>query len=972
MRSAGWLGVAFACAGWSCALTRAEPEPVGVHQAALSVSAEVAAPVSFGRALGHQRRPTSVRLGELALVAWADARVSGSAMTAVYAARLGPTGLMDPVGVPVATGGPVGKVATATDGARALLVWDETDARSLSAQRLLPDAGLEGPRLVFPNAGASLPAAAFDGVDFVVGWVRTAGSASRAMIQRAVPATGGLRGGAVELPTTSDAVDIAVGALPGVSLVVVATALPDGGARGESFVLHVDGGLSGPTVLPAPSVFDPQVGALPDAGLFFVAWVQAGSPLYGLRVSPTGAPLDGTPIAIATSAARERALGQIAEIDGLATVPWVEAPFSMNNQLLACRVHPATGATSPTQLVSNTGREGDRPTVFAHPGMGGAGFVWTERLALGVTNNDDLFFGESTTAPVLITSSAEAQVDTTVALVGGDVLHAWHGYGVADLDVRVRPFRLDAGWLGGFDFAVVGDDTSPDLAPGPAGVSLLTFANAGDVRGARVSPQGAVDLMPRLVCGQPAIQAIPTTGFDGASWWVAWLDQRSPPSRVFTGRVTSTGALLDGDGRELLFPGSPTSLAAVRGPGQVVFAGHDVTGEVRLARAFADGGLGGSIALAIRGRRPALAFDGVTYLVGLEVTPDGGPGELVMAQRVAVEPFAPIGQPFLVHATQNANDVDVAFDGLHFVVAWFDGSTDGGASRLLAKRVDAAGQVLDANPVLLAEGSVRRVKLSSEGHGRTAVGFSRFPPALQAWRSGLVVLDQPVRPGTPCSTNAECTGMACVDGVCCNQPCGGGNPTDCLVCSVAAGGISDGVCVLRPSGQSCRASRGECDVVEACTGSVPDCPPDVVVADQTTCSAGTCLAGACTAGGVDGGAGDGGAGDGGAGDGGAGDGGAGDGGAGGGSAGGPSGGGSAGGGSAGGPSGGGSAGGGSAGGPSGGGSAGGSSAGGAEGGGSGGGTGEPVSLRVGCGCVSTPVAWLFPVLVMLVRRRRAA
>ena len=102
--------------------------------------------------------------------------------------------------------------------------------------------------------------------------------------------------------------------------------------------------------------------------------------------------------------------------------------------------------------------------------------------------------------------------------------------------------------------------------------------------------------------------------------------------------------------------------------------------------------------------------------------------------------------------------------------------------------------------------------------------------------------------GGKCSKNSDCSTGFCVDGVCCNSACGGGNKTDCQACSVAAGAAKDGTCGAAKKGLTCRAAGGACDVAEACDGVALGCPGDSVMSSGTTCraEAGTCdLAESC-------------------------------------------------------------------------------------------------------------------------------
>jgi hypothetical protein len=48
--------------------------------------------------------------------------------------------------------------------------------------------------------------------------------------------------------------------------------------------------------------------------------------------------------------------------------------------------------------------------------------------------------------------------------------------------------------------------------------------------------------------------------------------------------------------------------------------------------------------------------------------------------------------------------------------------------------------------------------------------------------------------GDPCTVAADCTIGWCADDVCCNTPCGEGDPVDNLACSITAGATTDGQC----------------------------------------------------------------------------------------------------------------------------------------------------------------------------------
>ncbi|MBI3180589.1 MAG: hypothetical protein HYZ28_00345 [Myxococcales bacterium] len=101
--------------------------------------------------------------------------------------------------------------------------------------------------------------------------------------------------------------------------------------------------------------------------------------------------------------------------------------------------------------------------------------------------------------------------------------------------------------------------------------------------------------------------------------------------------------------------------------------------------------------------------------------------------------------------------------------------------------------------------------------------------------------------GAPCSRAQQCTSGFCTDGVCCDQACDQG----CGVCAKASGARVDGECAIRPAGQVCRASAGECDLPEACSGGTATCPEDGFEPEGKLCAGGVCKSGKCVAPGSD-------------------------------------------------------------------------------------------------------------------------
>jgi alpha-tubulin suppressor-like RCC1 family protein len=81
-------------------------------------------------------------------------------------------------------------------------------------------------------------------------------------------------------------------------------------------------------------------------------------------------------------------------------------------------------------------------------------------------------------------------------------------------------------------------------------------------------------------------------------------------------------------------------------------------------------------------------------------------------------------------------------------------------------------------------------------------------------------------PPRGCSDDDECDTGFCVDGVCCDSPCGFGDDGDCEACSVAAGGSADGVCSPLAAGTACGDDNNVCTKDLCDAGGICQHPPE--------------------------------------------------------------------------------------------------------------------------------------------------
>ena len=97
------------------------------------------------------------------------------------------------------------------------------------------------------------------------------------------------------------------------------------------------------------------------------------------------------------------------------------------------------------------------------------------------------------------------------------------------------------------------------------------------------------------------------------------------------------------------------------------------------------------------------------------------------------------------------------------------------------------------------------------GPDTALVGADSASPAGAAYAFALTLT------GAPCSSPSDCTAGWCVDGVCCDSPCGGGDAGDCQACSVAAGAAEDGACGPIADGGGC-VDGDACTTADTCQG----------------------------------------------------------------------------------------------------------------------------------------------------------
>ncbi len=405
-----------------------------------------------------------------------------------------------------------------------------------------------------------------------------------------------------------------------------------------------------------------------------------------------------------------------------------------------------------------------------------------------------------------------------------------------------------------------------------------------DLYGVRVSPSGnVIDSTAIAISTAPDSQLSPKIAFNGSVYLVVWLVEKSSVWEVGAARIDTAGNVLDPGGIRITGYTTDAPDVASDGSGFLIVWSEDLNGPMQIEAARVDGlGNDGSAftvsdSLPLQSK-PSVAFDGLDYVVAwtaedsiraARVSPSGtvlDPASIVVRSGATPGSLWPPrvassgGESLIVWSegpSSSSSDVygarlsrsgarldpvafpvvstkglsGLEFDGTNYLALWTDVSN---GSDVYSTRVAPTGAVLDptgdalaADPILEETGPA----LTAGAGGQCLLVYQRFDsdPAVQTTRvRGRIVYLDASPTGMTCGADGECASGHCVDGVCCESSCGGGDPSDCQACSQSAGASSNGTCELLPTTHVCRVASGICDIQESCSGTSPVCPSDVL------------------------------------------------------------------------------------------------------------------------------------------------
>jgi hypothetical protein len=410
-----------------------------------------------------------------------------------------------------------------------------------------------------------------------------------------------------------------------------------------------------------------------DGTNYLVTWDQGGYPngdLYGTRVSPQGAVLDGDGFLIA-SGPGDQTWSDIAFDGTNYLVTWTNYPENGGGDVFAARVTPGGIVLDAGGIPVSTGSADELYPSVAFDGTNYL-IVWDTGGAFG----GDIYGARVTPAgevldpagiPVSTASNGEAE--PKLAFDGTNYLVVW--------------------------------DDSPGSFP--------------TVHGARVAPDGTV-LDPSGIAISPVTQTwatTPSVASDGTTFMVVWADGQAPWGGATSGaRVSSDGVVLDPSG---------ISISTRGGSGSIAFDGTNYLvpsvagqyyadeGDLYATRVTTGGGVIDPDGLRI-GRQapseqvgPAVASSGTDFLA---VWQDYRAGNAdIYAARVTEsgQSLDGTGIPVAVGGEQQVNPT-VTFDGSNYLVVW-EVRQSARAADLYGARVSRTGTVLDPGGFLISAGT---------------------------------------------------------------------------------------------------------------------------------------------------------------------------------------------------------------------------------------------------------------------------
>lgn len=625
--------------------------------------------------------------------------------------------------------------SVAFDGTNYLVVWEDSTG---IAGRIVSRAGARGSEIQI-TAAAGLqyrPDVAFNGNSYVVVWEDRRNGTADIYGARVTTSGSVIDAAGIAISNAVGAQDGATVAYDGTNSLVVwsdARSGPDDiyGAR-----VGPGGGVSDPGGIPISTATGEQ--RSPDIAFdgtnHLVVWGDNRSgttfDIYGSRVSPAGAVLNPTGIAVST-AAREQGIPTVAYDGASYLVAWEDTRDrpSFGADVYATRVTTAGAVVTPAGTPVSTAATG--AGVFSSGpavGAGGGTFLLTWE---DLRDWDDAYATRVSAAGVVLDPQglrlssqlpSTPQSEPVVAFDGTNYLVVWtQNNGTPDIwGTRVAPGGRVLDTEGFAISTAAGDQLQPAVAYG-GGQFLVTWTNRvsgdDDVYMTKVSPAGVVANPGGVPVSSGAQYANKSTvAWNGSRFLVAWVDSRGGPvvNTIYAARVDAVG-VQDPSGIQLsLTPAFETEPTVASNGSDFLVAWSDNRTPANGAEIWASRVTNAGVATAPGGflvasrvgsqYLPAAAFDGTNYFVAYVQGAPTGERD-VYGTRVSSAGAVIDGTTTGIAISTAPGDQtlpQIAFNGSYLVV-WTqrNGSTQ---DEFFGARVATNGVVSDPTPFLIANG----------------------------------------------------------------------------------------------------------------------------------------------------------------------------------------------------------------------------------------------------------------------------
>lgn len=782
---------------------------------------------------GRQLHPTVAFAGNQYVVAWEDFKVSGGTEADIAAARVSTAGVVTQLGrINPSAQNELGP-KLAGNGNSALLVWtNASDIRAAlfggtvfgGSVNITADAVVQSQ----PNVTAK------PGANYLVTYSEGA-TATADLRGISVTTAGTPSGAAFTISAGAGSQTSSAAAFDGTNYVVAWTNNSNGinlfGTRVSTAGAVLDTRTEGVTL----NVGGVSISSLAgnqelsnltcNPGGCLVVWQESRNlattsfDIYAQRLTTSPALTNNGAEIIVSNANRPQFVPAIATNNTDFFAVWQDERDTNTDTVFGARITAAGAVADAGGLMLITGNNRETAPVVGRAGTT-FGVFWTDSRSYGTDIELTRFSGQTKVdaTPRAVSNATFAQASPAVTSSAGDFFVVWNdSRNGVDRDIfgaRVTATGTVRDAAGIPIATATGDQLVPSVSTNGT-ISLVVWEDRRngnfDIFGAVVdNATGAVTVRDLVICNAAGDQGRPAVAFDAATnqFLVVWSDGRiATDVNLFGARVTTAGAVLDPNGVQISGAANgqfSPRVAFVTGTGLVVWEDrrNDTQGDIFGARV--------TIGAALSVLDPA----------GIPVS-GGAPG-------------------------QQTSPAVAALSG-SFLVAWTDGrNANATGTDIFGQQVGTSGVLNGAGFVISADVEDEdNAVLSDISSNVTRVAYTRARPDLQTIRVETRTVAQASGTGQACSQDAQCSTGFCVDSRCCDTACGGNNKTDCQACAHSATLANDGTCAFIPSVTVCRTyDRGTtgstfCDLPEFCTGTSPDCPPDIGQHEGLVCDAAT-------------------------------------------------------------------------------------------------------------------------------------